>query len=226
MIPEKTLSRLPGAVFLIAVAASALGTSSCASRSPDAISTATTALWIPAESVPPGETRVLIIFGGSAAGSTARVAKAIAEELHARVVSPEQAPFEKLGNYALVGFGSGIYDGKHHSALLALANELAPAPRAKAFLFSTCGIPARFANPEVLADQSRKNHAALREKLLAKGFEIVGEFGSLGFNNNSFLKLFGGINKGRPNVDDIGNAASFAKGLERYLSSPDGGGSR
>jgi len=224
MIPEKMSVRLPGAVFLIAAVTSALGTSSCASRSADAISTATTALSIPAEPVPQGETGVLIIFAGSAAGSTARVAEVIAEELHARVVSTEQAPVENLDDYALVGFGSGIFDGKHHTALLALADELPTAPGAKVFLFSTCGIPARFTNPEMLADQSRKNHAALREKLVAKGREIVGEFGSLGFNANSFLKLFGGINKGRPNADDLGKARSFAKGLERYLSSPTGGG--
>ena len=224
MIPDRISSRLPGAAALIAVLTGTLGSISCTSRPADAISAATTSLSILAEPVPQGETRVLIIFAGSAAGSTARVAKAIAEELHARVVSTEQAPVENLDDYALVGFGSGIFDGKHHTALLALADELPTAPGAKVFLFSTCGIPARFTNPEMLADQSRKNHAALREKLVAKGREIVGEFGSLGFNANSFLKLFGGINKGRPNADDLGKARSFAKGLERYLSSPTGGG--
>jgi flavodoxin len=226
MIPDRISPRRPGAAALIAVLTGTLGSISCTSRSADAISAATTALSIPADPVPPGETRVLIIFAGSAAGSTARVAKAIAEELHARVVSPEQARVEKLDDFALVGFGSGVFDGKHHAALLALADELAMAPHAKTFLFSTCGIPARFTNAEALADQNRRNHAALRDKLLAKGCEIVGEFGSLGFNDNSFLKLFGGINKGRPNADDLGNAASFAKGLEDYLSGPDGGGNR
>jgi len=68
----------------------------------------------------------------------------------------------------------------------------------------------------MLADHSRKNHATLREKLFARGREIVGEFGSLGFNDNSFLKLFGGINKGRPNADDLANATSFARGLDHY----------
>lgn len=214
MIPDRISSRLTGAAALIAVLAGTLGFSSCASRSADAISAATTALSISAEPVPQGETMVLIIFAGSADGSTARVVNVIADELHARVVSPEQARAEKLDEYALVGFGSGIFDGKHHAALLALADELPTAPGAKGFLFSTCGIPARFTNPGMLADQSRKNHASLREKLLVKGWEIVGEFGSLGFNDNSFLKLFGGINKGRPNAADLENAGTFAKGLE------------
>ena len=218
MIPEKMTVRLPGAVFLIAVVTSALGTSSCASRSADAISTATTALSIPAES--PGQTRVLMILAGSPVGSTAKVARAIADELDAQVAGPEQAPVGQFGDYALVGFGSGIFDGKHHTALIALVDALPPAPHAKAFLFSTCGIPARFTNPEMLADQSRKNHAVLRDKLLGKGYEIVGEFGSLGFNDNSFLKLFGGLNRGRPDADDLGKARSFAKGLAKHLSVP------
>ena len=74
MIPEKMTVRLPGAVFLIAVATSALGMHSCAYRSADAISAATTALPTPAES--PGQTRVLMILAASSAGSTAKVARA------------------------------------------------------------------------------------------------------------------------------------------------------
>ena len=102
MIPDRISSRLPGAVALIAVLTGTLGSISCTSRPADAISAATNSLSIPTEPVPQGETRVLIIFAGSAAGSTARVAKAIAEELRARVVSTEQAPAEDLENYALV----------------------------------------------------------------------------------------------------------------------------
>ena len=220
MNPEKTAPRLLSALFLNVIVTSALGTVSCASRATDAISSATAALSIPAESVPAGETRVLMILAGSSAGSTAKVARAIAEELGAQVVGPEQARGARLGDFKLIGFGSGIFDGKHHAALLALADELPPAPHVKAFLFSTCGVPARFASPEVLADYTSGNHAALREKLRAKGYEIVGEFGCVGFNDNKFLKLIGGLNRGRPNAADLGSAQSFAKGLERNLSLP------
>ena len=165
---------------------------------------------------------MLMIFAGSSAGSTARVAGAIADELGARVVGPDRANVAKSSDYALIGFGSGIFHGEHHAALLAFADELPPAPRAKVFLFSTCGIPARFARPEVLADYSSRNHAALRDKLRAKGCEIVGEFGCPGFNDNKFLKLFGGLNRGRPSAADLEGARSFAKGLEQYLALPRG----
>ena len=220
MIPEKNAPRLLGALFLIVIVTSALATVSCASRATDAISSATAALSIPAESVPAGETKVLMILASSSAGSTAKVARAIAEELGAQLVGPEQASVARFGDFTLIGFGSGIFHGEHHAALLALADELPPAPHAKAFLFSTCGIPARFASPEVLADYASRNHAALREKLRAKGYEIVGEFGCLGFNDNKFLKLFGGLNRGRPNAADLGSAISFAKGLKQHQSLP------
>ena len=206
-------------VILIIIA---LGTFSCASPATDAISSATADLSIPAESAPAGETKVLMIFAGSPAGSTARVAGVIADELGARVVGPDQADVAISGDFTLIGFGSGIFHGEHHAALLALADELPPATHAKVFLFSTCGIPARFARPEALADYSSGNHAALREKLRAKGYEIVGEFGCPGFNDNKFLKLFGGLNRGRPNAADLWSARSFAKGLEQYLSLPRG----
>jgi flavodoxin len=116
-----------------------------------------------------GETKVLIILAASSAGSTARVARAIAKELGAQVVSPEQAHGPRFSDFTLMGFGSSIFDGEHHAVLLALAEELPPTPHVKAFLFSTCGIPARFATTEELADFYRGNHAALREKLRAKG---------------------------------------------------------
>jgi flavodoxin len=207
------------AVILIIIA---LGTSSCASPQTDAISSATATLSISAESVPTGETKVLMILAGSPDGSTARVAGAIADELGARVAGPDRADLARSGDFTLIGFGSGIFHGEHHASLLALADELPPASHAKVFLFSTCGIPARLTRPEALADYSSGNHAALREKLRAKGYEIVGEFGCPGFNDNKFLKLFGGFNRGRPNAADLGSARSFAKGLKQYLSLPRG----
>jgi len=37
----------------------------------------------------------------------------------------------------------------------------------------------------------------------------------LGYNTNSFLKIIGGINKGRPNAVDLKNAKEFAKNLKK-----------
>lgn len=56
-------------------------------------------------------------------------------------------------------------------------------------------------------------HAALRQRLQAKGYAIIGNFNCAGFNTNSFLKFFGGLNKGRPNADVLAQAVRFAKTL-------------
>jgi len=40
------------------------------------------------------------------------------------------------------------------------------------------------------------------------------EFGCRGFNTNSFLRFFGGLNKGRPNAEDLRNAEEFARNVK------------
>jgi len=62
-----------------------------------------------------------------------------------------------------------------------------------------------------------QNHLLLREKLQSKGYEIVDEFSCAGFNTNSINKLFGGINKSRPNAEDLKYAEEFAQKLKQYL---------
>jgi hypothetical protein len=46
--------------------------------------------------------------------------------------------------------------------------------------------------------------------------EIQDYIGCAGFNTNKFLKYFGGINKGRPNVQDLKIAEDFASKLPFY----------
>ena len=62
-----------------------------------------------------------------------------------------------------------------------------------------------------------ENHSLLREKLQSKGYVIVDEFSCAGYNTNSFNRLFGGINKGRPNAEDLKQAESFAQTLKQNL---------
>ena len=122
-----------------------------------------------------------------------------------------------LEDYDLVGFGSGIDSSKHYKPLLDLADSLPRIANRKAFIFSTCGAPASTFGEKYIADYAEKSHAALRTILLSKGFAIVGEFNCPGHNSNSFLGLFGGLNKGRPNANDLANADEFAKRMLRGL---------
>ena len=137
--------------------------------------------------------------------STMKVAQVMAEVLTAPIKTPQEMTAEDFQNYDLVGFGSGIYDAKHHNSLLDLADTLPPITDKKCFLFSTAGISGE--------QKVAKDHSLLRSKLEGKGYTIMGEFGCRGFNTNSFLKYFGGMNKGRPNVKDLGQAEDFARNL-------------
>jgi flavodoxin len=145
--------------------------------------------------------------------NTDAVARAIAPVLGATLVTPQEVDPNELAGYELVGFGSGIDSGKHYAPLLDLADRLPQVANRKAFIFSTCGIPAfGFSQGFVL-----KNHTAFRDKLLSKGYRILDEFGCVGWNTNVFLKYFGGLNKGRPNAKDLHRAEEFARNLKQQM---------
>jgi len=139
--------------------------------------------------------------------NTEKIANVIATVLGAPVKTPRQVSPGEIGEYDLVGFGSGIYSATFDPSVLDLADLLPQAGGKKAFLFSTYGAPAAVANREFI----EKNHQQIRKKLQAKGYVIIGEFGCAGWNTNSFLKFFGGLNKGRPDASDLENAEAFAR---------------
>jgi flavodoxin len=140
-------------------------------------------------------------------GNTGKIAKACAKVLGAEVKTPKQVRPEEIKEYDLVGFGSGIYSATFGGPILDLAGMLPQVGTTKAFLFSTYGAPVAFVGREFVEN----NHTQIREKMQAKGYEIIGEFGCAGWNTNSFLKYFGGLNKGRPNAEDLKNAETFAR---------------
>jgi len=133
-------------------------------------------------------------------GNTMKIASAMANAIDAELKGPMDVEKSSLSSYDLVGFGSGIYNGSHHKAILGLVEGLEACSNNKAFIFSTASFP------------FRRMHNSLKSALTAKGFGIVGEFQCRGFMDYSFARyLFGGLNKGRPNENDLEKAAAFAK---------------
>jgi flavodoxin len=140
-----------------------------------------------------------------------KVAKVLAKVLNAELKKPSEITAEEVDNYELVGFGSGIYNDKHHLGLIALAEKLPINPRKKAFIFSTSGIPVAIFGNKFMQNYLPKAHNALKNVLLSKKYEIITEDLMMpGFNTNVFLKYFGGVNKGRPNENDLNRAKEFA----------------
>jgi flavodoxin len=139
--------------------------------------------------------------------NTEKIAKVFAKVLNAQIKTPKQTNPEELRDYTLIGFGSGIYGGKHHVDLLELADKLPHVTNKKAFIFSTSALTGK--------TKVAEDHSLLREKLQSKGYVIVGEFACKGFNTNSFMKYFGGMNKGRPNAEDLKQAEKFVYNLKQ-----------
>jgi flavodoxin len=157
----------------------------------------------------------LVILLSRENGSTAKVANVIARVLDADVKTVQQVSPNDIEKYDLIGFGSGIFDQKHHVDLLKFADILPPGLNKNVLIFSTSGVARNLSlRSDGTPKSKNKNftdpHTELREKLLSKGFTLVGEFNCAGFNDNSFLKLFGGMNKGRPNENDLKLAEEFA----------------
>jgi len=143
----------------------------------------------------------VIIYTSVHHHNTEKVARAMAGALDAEVVRTADATEETVTSADLVGIGSGIYFGTHHKGLLAFAERLPMKRDGRAFIFSTSG------------NGSMRSHRRLRALLSARGYEIVGEFACKGWDSYSVLRLVGGINKGRPNGEDLERAATFASGL-------------
>jgi flavodoxin len=137
--------------------------------------------------------------------NTQKIVTTIANSIGAEVKTPAEVDTSQLSGYDLVGFGSGIYFGKHHKVLLELTDKLPQAQNQKAFIFSTSGE----------AGKGEKLHRKLREKLQAKGYPVVGEFNCPGYDTFALMKLVGGIQKGHPNEEDLKAAEAFAETLKK-----------
>lgn len=149
--------------------------------------------------------KTLIIYVSVHHGNTEKVSKAIASILDADLLQVKQADANMLEQYDLIGFGSGIYFGKHHGSLLGFVDELPLMKDKRAFIFSTSGLR----KMPLVHDFDKP----LRKRLQRKGFDIVGEFSCRGLDTYRATKLVGGMNKGRPNVEDLKQAEDFASGL-------------
>ncbi len=147
-------------------------------------------------------------------GNTVTVARAIADTLHADIRKPSEVDCAETDAYDLIGFGSGIFWGKHHMSLLKLADGMPNLESRKVFIFSTSGM----SNAGNLLHNTRHLiahfHVPLRRALQSKGARIVGEFSCRGFDTAGPLKWIGGLGKGRPNRTDIENAKRFSLRLK------------
>lgn len=149
--------------------------------------------------------KTLIIYKSIHLGNTKIMAQHIAKALDADLLELENVNPEIVSEYDLIGFGSGIYSDTYHPSILKLIDKAQNLNGKRVFIFSTAGVI------------YKKSHIEIKQKLKEKNAIFIDEFCCKGLNKNSFLKYFGGMNKGRPNADDLKRASNFAKALQNSL---------
>jgi hypothetical protein len=146
--------------------------------------------------------KTAIVYRSPHHGNTKKLLDAIVKA-HPEVTLIEagEAPFDPAG-YDAVGFASGVYAGKLHSTVRKVLNA-ANGRGCKAFVLYTCGDNA-----------GGKYGERYLETIRERGYETCGYFWCVGLDSFGPLKLVGGVNKGRPNGDDMQKAVQFFESLQ------------
>lgn len=151
---------------------------------------------------------ILIIISSTHMGNTRKIAEAMAQTVPATIVEFENISDYDLDDYDIVGFGSGIYFGKHDTKIMEFVKKACD-EKAYAFVFSTSG-----------SSNFEKNNKPLVDLLKRKNKIVLGWFGCKAFDKFGPFKLVGGINKGHPNEKDFKDAQKFIENVvENYKNS-------
>ncbi|XZE32950.1 hypothetical protein SH501x_003721 [Pirellulaceae bacterium SH501] len=132
--------------------------------------------------------------------NTESIAKAMADSAQAELIPMAEIANHDLTRFELLGIGSGIFFGMHHTRVLRFAEESPYLPN-KCFVFSTAGIRWIY----------RLWHYPLVRILENRGCEVIGQFCSPGWDTVGPLKYIGGIHRGRPKARDLEQARQFAR---------------
>ena len=146
--------------------------------------------------------KALIIYSSIHHGNTKMVAAVLSKTLSADLFQIDEMKGISLKQYDLIGFGSGIYNGKHHEKLYKMI-EKANLKEKEVFVFSTSGTG------------NGKYNNLLIEKLTSKGALIKNSFSCRGYDTYGIFKLIGGISRSHPDNKDFENAQNFAMNLLR-----------
>ena len=83
--------------------------------------------------------KILIVYRSYHRMNTQKVARAMAEATGATLATVDEVRPEDFDGYDLMGFGSGIYGGRHHKDLVALVEKMPSREGRRVFVFSTSG---------------------------------------------------------------------------------------
>ena len=149
--------------------------------------------------------KILIIVKSKHNENTLKIAEAMSEVAPVTVTTLENAANHNLKEYDIVGYGSGIYFGKHDKELLKFIESI-DNDKSYCFVFSTSG-----------SKNFEKNNSTIIKLLESKNKVVLDSFGCLGFDKFFIFAICGGINKSHPDIKDFEAAQNFISRLpEKY----------
>ena len=146
--------------------------------------------------------KTAIIYYSKHHGNTKKVIDAIAKDHDITLIDAANNDSFCLSDYDLISFASGIYYSKFHQSVLKFAENNLPF-RKKVFFLYTYG------------SKKESYTKAIKETVLKKSADILGEYGCFGFDTFGPFKLIGGIAKGHPDQSELSNAVKFYNDITR-----------
>ena len=145
--------------------------------------------------------KVAIVYTSVHHKNTEKLVKAIAAKYpDVDLIDAATTVLKSLSAYDMVGFASGIFYGKLHKTLLNFISDNLPAHK-KTFVIYTCGKD----SPSYLKQ--------IEDLITAKDAVLTAHYTCPGYDTFGPFKLVGGLNKNRPNAEDISKAIEFFEGI-------------
>ena len=140
--------------------------------------------------------KIILIYASKHHGNTYKLAKAISDKYEIAMIDATKETMIDLQEYAVIGFASGIDFGKFYDEIENFAKNNLPIKK-KVFFLYTCAMERKeFTN-------------SMKEIVLEKEADILGEYGCKGYNTYGPWKVIGGMNKKHPTEVEIMSAVEF-----------------
>ena len=144
----------------------------------------------------------VIVYASTHHGKTKKLLEAIAEQEDVELLDIAANEKYDLSVYSCIGIASGIAYGKYYPQMLKFLENNLPCDK-DVFYIHTAGDP-------------RENHADSAKKIAdERNCRCLGVFYCKGFDTFGPFKLVGGINKNRPNTEDMEQVIQFYRGLNK-----------
>lgn len=154
--------------------------------------------------------KIAIVYISIHHKNTEKLAIAMATELNAELLTIREARKTDLSKYDLIGFGSGIYEADFHRTILDIV-ENSELKNKNVFIFSSSGVK----QTRILKNRFNTN---IVNTLSRKQANILGSFSCRGWDTaGPLIRLFGGVNKNRPNKKDLNRAREFSKEILKRI---------